>query len=103
MREIDHLLSYLWRTASFGLTYSKEHVRLKGFADASWETMRSTSGWLVQWQGAALTWGSRKQKSIALSSCEAAIIALSEATKDVVYLRKLVRGLGAPEVQAFET
>ena len=49
------------------------------------------------WQCAALTWGSRKQKSIALSSCEAEIIALSEATKDVVYLRKLVGNLDARE------
>ena len=40
---------------------------------------------------------SRAEKSVALSSCEAEIIALSEAAKDVVYLRKLVRGLGAPE------
>ena len=49
------------------------------------------------WQSAALSWGSRKQKSIALSSCEAEIIALSEATKDVVYLRKFVKGLKAQE------
>ena len=32
-----------------------------------------------------------------LSTCEAEIIALSEATKDVVYLRKLVSGLGHAE------
>ena len=32
-----------------------------------------------------------------LSTCEAEIIALSEAAKDVVYLRKLVKGLGSPE------
>ena len=65
--------------------------------DASWETANSTSGWIVLWQSAALTWGSRKQKSIALSTCEAEIIALSEAAKDVVYLRKLVDGLGETE------
>ena len=35
----------------------------------------------------------KKQKSIALSSCESEIIALSEAAKDVVYLRKFTRGL----------
>jgi hypothetical protein len=63
----------------------------------SLETAASTSGWVVLWQSAALSWGSRKQKSIALSSCEAEIIALSEAAKDVVYLRKLIRGLGEPE------
>ena len=51
----------------------------------------------MQWQSAAPSWGSRKQKSIALSTCEAEIIALSEATKDVVYLRKLVKGLDAVE------
>ena len=38
-------------------------------------------------------WGSRNQKSISLSSCESEIIALSEAAKDVIYLRKYTRGL----------
>ena len=95
--ETDHILSYLSRTASLGLTYSKEHSRLRGYSDASWETASSTSGWVIQWQSAALSWGSRKQKSIALSTCEAEIIALSEATKDMVYLRKLVKDLGAAE------
>ena len=97
LRECDHVLSYLSRHASAGLTYTREHARLHGFSDASWETAHSTSGWVVLWQSAALTWGSRKQQSIALSTCEAEIIALSEATKDVVYLRKLVAGLRAPE------
>ena len=97
IKETDHLLSYLARTADRGLTYSPEHTRLDGHSDASWETATSTSGWVIRWQSAALSWGSRKQKSIALSTCEAEIIALSEAAKDVVYLRKLVRGLGAPE------
>ena len=91
------MLSYLARHTSAGLTYSPGEHRLDGYSDASWETAASTSGWVVRWQSAALTWGSRKQKSIALSTCEAEIIALSEAAKDVVYLRKLVRGLGAPE------
>ena len=45
------------------------------------------------WQYAAVSWGSRRQQSVALSSCEAEIIALSEATKDVVYLRRLLTGL----------
>ena len=85
------------RTSDVGLTYTKGDSRLSGYSDASWEIAASTSGWVVQWQSAALSWGSRKQKSIALSTCEAEIMALSEATKDVVYLRKLVSGLGMPE------
>jgi hypothetical protein len=95
--EIDHLLSYLARHSRVGLTYSSEFERLAGYSDASWETRRSTSGWLVLWQSAALSWGSQRQKSVALSSCESEIIALSEATKDMVYFRKLVKGLGEPD------
>ena len=66
---------------------------LHAFADASWESRFSTSGWIVKWQGAPVSWGSRKQDCVALSSCEAEIIALSEASKDVVYVRKLISGL----------
>ena len=95
--ETDRILSYLARHPSAGLTYTPEPSRLHAHADASWETASSTSGWVVRWQGAALSWGSRKQNCIALSTCEAEIIALSEAAKDCVYLRKLVRGLDAPE------
>ena len=63
----------------------------------------STSGWVIFWQNAPLVWGSRKQNCVALSSCEAEIIALSEAAKDMVYLRKFISGLtgkqpGGPSV-----
>ncbi|MGA0059339.1 MAG: reverse transcriptase domain-containing protein [Planctomycetota bacterium] len=95
--EAHHVLSYLARHADVGLTYAPGDAQLTGYSDASWETSHSTSGWTVLWQSAALAWGSTKQKAIALSSCEAELMALSEATKDVVYFRKLVSGLGAAE------
>lgn len=91
MEETDRVLAYLGRHASVGLTYDKADAQpLSGFSDASWETRQSTSGWVVMWQGAAISWGSSRQPCVALSSCEAEIVALSESAKDVVYLRKLV-------------
>ena len=93
IEETDYVLAYLARTADLGLTFSKSPSSLVGHSDASWEVRHSTSGWVVTWQGAAIAWGSRKQDSIALSSCEAEIIALSEAAKDMVYFRKLISGL----------
>ena len=99
LAEANHVFAYLARHPSAGLTFTRPASALQGHADASWETAASTSGWVVQWQGAALHWGSRKQQSIALSMCEAEIIALSEGAKDMVYFRKLVSGLGAPEQQ----
>ena len=49
--------------------------------------------WHVDWQGCAISWGSRKQECVALSSCEAEIVALSECSKDVVYYRKKLKGI----------
>ena len=94
MEEADRVIAYLVRHRSVGLTFDPKDSILQGYSDASWEVRASTSGWVVLWQNAALAWGSRKQKCIALSSCEAEIIALSEAAKDMVYFRKLVAGLG---------
>jgi len=78
---------------SLGIRFVPGEGTLRGTADTSWEVRESTSGWVIYWHGAPLCWGSKKQKSIALSSCESEIIALSEAAKDVVYLRKFTRGL----------
>ena len=93
MLATNRILCYLHRHPSVGLTYEPKPTHVKGYADASWETRSSTSGWTIQWQGCSILWGSRKQGCVALSSCEAEIVALSEATKDMVYVRKLLRGL----------
>ena len=93
MHEMDRVFVYLARHTSIGLTYDQFASVPRGFADASWEVRKSQSGWLVNWQSAVISWGSKKQETIALSSCEAEIIALSEGAKDVVFIRKLVGGL----------
>eukprot|EP00965_Chrysotila_dentata_P146403 4834124-Pleurochrysis_carterae.AAC.2 len=45
---------------------------------------------------AAISWSSKKQPTVALLSCEAEIVAASEATKEAVYLRALFSELGLP-------
>ena len=45
--EVDHLLSYLFRHASVGLTYTSDFAKLVGYSDASWEVKRSTSAYKV--------------------------------------------------------
>ena len=95
MTEVDIALNYIERTRSLGITYSPARSELHGLSDASWETRHSTSGWVIFWQRAPISWGSRRQHSIALSSCESELMALSEAAKDMVYFRKLIGGLDA--------
>ena len=42
----------------------------------------------------AVTWGSKRQTSVALSTVEAEYMALSQATKEAVWLRRLLEELG---------
>ena len=96
MEELDWVFAYLKRNSGVGLTYTHHPTDPLGYNDASFEEGRSTSGYNIMWQGATISWGSTKQASTALSTCEAEIYALSEGAKDLVYFRKLLTGLGIP-------
>ena len=54
---------------------------------------------------AAISWGSKRQISVALSSCEAEIMAASEASKEAMYLKRFAEELelvhGSP-IELFE-
>ena len=93
LSQFDLLATYLYYNASIGITYTPKPSKLRCYADASWDTRFSTSGWVTIWQSAALSWGSRKQNCVALSSCESEIIALSECAKDAVHYRKKLIGI----------
>ena len=85
---VKHILRYLAGTKDLQITYrkpqqSQSHLELlHRFADtvyANNSNYRSTSGYVFIIGGGAITWGSRKQTSMALSSTEAEYVALSEA------------------------
>ena len=88
-------------TRNYGITYcatSTRHVGpnnsnlFYGFSDAAFanaEDNRSVSGYVYLSNGGAISWGSKKQTSIALSSTEAEYVALSEASREAMWLRNL--------------
>ena len=86
MADAERVLGYLHFHSSIGLRYMyTPYVSgLRAFSDSDWAVRHSTSGWVVLFQTAAISYGSKKQKSVALSSCEAEIVAASQATQDVV-------------------
>lgn len=51
---------------------------------------RSFSGYAFKMSGAAVTWRSQKQRTVAMSSTEAEYISLSEAVKEALHLRSLL-------------
>ena len=92
------VLAYLHYTRELGLSYEADSAPLKGFSDSDWAVRHSTSGWVFTLSQAAISWGSKKQKSVSLSSCEAEIIAASEAAKEAVYTSRFLRELGVTDV-----
>ena len=61
-----------------------------GYSDAGWagdvQDRRSTSGNVFLLGGGAITWSSRKQSSVALSTVEAEYMVLSVATQETIWL-----------------
>ena len=64
-----------------------------GYVDADWGNCtidrHSYTGYVIEYAGGAVSWQSMKQRSVALSSTEAEYMALSEAAKEVVYLKNV--------------
>ena len=67
-------LRYLQYTRSYGLRYTALTSTLIGYCDSDWasdiNTRKSTSGYAFILANAAITWKSRKQSTITLSSTE---------------------------------
>jgi hypothetical protein len=91
-----HVLRYLQGTIDYGLRYaSNVDLILEGYVDVDWAgralDRNSTSGCCFTLGSAMVSWCSRKQSSVALSTTEEDYIALSVAVHEVVWLRKLLK------------
>ena len=55
---------------------------------------RSTSGYMMTYAGGAISWQSRLQKSVTLSTMEAEYMAAVEAGKEVIWMKDFIEELG---------
>ena len=96
---LKRVLRYLKSTETHGLQFSScGSAKLLGYSDADWagdiESRRSTSGYVFTLNNGCVSWRSKKQRSVALSSTEAEYMALSEATQEAVWLKVFLCELG---------
>ena len=96
------MFRYLKGTLTHGLKFiSSDDFSLHGYSDADWggdiATRKSTSGYVFRIGGATVSWKSKKQPVIALSSTESEYIALCSATQEAVWLRVLLKSLNLPQ------
>ncbi|KAG6578252.1 Integrase catalytic core protein [Phytophthora cinnamomi] len=110
---VKRIFRYLQGTKSHGIRFSPgKDIDFQGYSDADWagdlSDRKSTSGYLFQVAGGPISWGSKKQSSVSLSTSEAEYIALSLAIQEGKWVHKLLceilvaAGGVTPELKIFE-
>lgn len=113
MRAAERILRYLAGTKDVGLVFGARNgdtvgdtrgrgtqldVEVCAFADADWANnkadRKSISGWIAKVNGDVVSWSSKKQRVVALSTCEAELYAEAAAITEVLWLRGILSELG---------
>ncbi|KAK1650761.1 hypothetical protein QYE76_068566 [Lolium multiflorum] len=96
---VKNILKYLKRTKDMFLCYGgDQELVVTSYTDASWNTdpddSKSQSGYVFILNGAAVSWASSKQCTVAKSSTESEYIAASEASSEAVWMKRFIVELG---------
>ena len=90
---VKRVMRYLKGTLDKCLVYNGSSSEIVGYCDADWasdvDSRRSTTGYVFLHQGAAISWGNRRQKTIALSTTEAEFMAIVAAIQESIWLKRL--------------
>jgi Reverse transcriptase (RNA-dependent DNA polymerase) len=85
---VKWILRYLRGTSKLCLSFGKGELVLEGYTDADMagdlNHKKSTSGYVFTFAGGAVSWQSKLQKCVALSTTEAEYIAATEADKELL-------------------
>eukprot|EP00253_Pinus_taeda_P003373 PITA_03373 len=100
---IKRVFRYLRGTSDYGLCYQGRPgldrvLDIHGFVDAEWtedlDRRRSTSGYVFNLFGGAVSWMNKKQSIVALSTTEAEYMAATHAGKEAIWLQRLWSSMG---------
>jgi hypothetical protein len=96
---IKTILKYMRKSKDMFLVYGGEtELVVRGYTDASFQTyqddLRSQSGFVFTLNGGAVNWRSSKHDTTADSTTEVEYIAVSEAAKEGVWIKKFIAELG---------
>ena len=98
---VKKILWYLQGTASLGITFrasGNRKVTLSGYADSNWagdiDNRRSTTGYVFLIAGGPVSWTSKTQPTVALSTTEAEYMAAAAAAQEAIWIRTILNELG---------
>lgn len=95
---VKRVLRYIKGTTGMHLMYTRkdEATPLVGYVDSDWandpDDRRSTSGYLFEVYGNLISWTTKKQGLVTLSTAEAEYVAASQAVCEAIWFKKLFQG-----------
>ncbi|XP_074303858.1 secreted RxLR effector protein 161-like [Silene latifolia] len=98
-----HLLRYLSGSPSQGILLNNSSTfTLQAFCDVDWaacsHSRKSVSGFVVLMGGSLISWKSKKQQTVSLSSAEAEYRSLRRVTAELAWLTRLLSELDVPDI-----
>jgi hypothetical protein len=109
MDAVHHILRYLRATYDHAIVYERTDKlanTIWGLVDSDWaadqkliynlDSRRSHTGYVLMLSGGDVSWKSRRQDCVSLSTSEAEYVAASQCGQEVVYLREILRDFGFP-------
>jgi len=94
---VKWILRYLHGTFDMKLCFGGDKPNLVGYSNSDMagdiDSKKSTSGYLINFVGGAMARQSRLQRCVALSTIEAKFIAITEACKELLWLKKFLQEL----------
>jgi hypothetical protein len=107
MIAVLRIFAYLYGTLEYQLTYRGELAPLSGFSNSDWAgdiaTSRLTSGFVFNLGSGVISWSAKRQPTVSLSTCEAEYTGQTQASKEAIWLRQLLRGLNPTDKIPYAT
>uniref|UniRef100_A0A2N9FFW3 Integrase catalytic domain-containing protein n=1 Tax=Fagus sylvatica TaxID=28930 RepID=A0A2N9FFW3_FAGSY len=95
---VKWIFRYLRGSSKSCLSFGSSKPVLEGYTDADMagdlDGKKSTSGFLFTFARGAVSWQSKLQKCVALSTTEAEYIAATEAGKEMLWMKRFLQDLG---------
>ena len=87
---VKRIIRYLKGTLNYGILYKHSSTdNLKGYSDSDFASdtsdRKSVSGNIFMMQGGPVSWLSRKQTTVSMSTAEAEYVALSTCAQEAIY------------------
>lgn len=95
---VKRILRYLKGTSDVALCYGESGLTVKGYVDSDYagdiDGSKSTTGYVFILSGGTVSWVSKLQSVVAMSTTEAEYVAAAQASKEAVWLKMLLEELG---------